>query len=84
MPGNGELFTRESGGGTMKDRRLIQHRALDDAFAERFWLTNLDDIARLIYDEPRRPTAVSLAALEMYYNAKRARMEYLRREGRSE
>jgi hypothetical protein len=62
---------------------LVEHHALDNTKAARFWLTALPEMIEINFGAPRRHTAMSLAALRDYYEKNRARREYLKSAGRT-
>jgi len=65
--GNGALYKKATKGQTMGKMGLVEHRALDDIKAARFWLTALPEMTEFFFGAPRRHTAMSLAALRDYY-----------------
>jgi DNA polymerase III epsilon subunit-like protein len=77
---NGVLFKRASEGATMEARGLQEHRALDDSKATAEWVTGLPEVADVMFGRPRKPTAISIAALGAYYAQVRKHKEFL--EGR--
>jgi len=81
--GNGALYKKATKGQTMGKMGLVEHRALDDTKAARFWLTALPEMTEVLFGAPRRHTAMSLAALRDYYAKNRARREYLKSAGRT-
>jgi hypothetical protein len=53
---------------TMKDQGLTAHRALDDAKAERVWVTELPEVGAAFFgDSPRLKCGISLAAVTRYH-----------------
>jgi len=69
---NGVLFKRATGGA----RGLQEHRALDDSNATAEWVTGLPEVAEVMFDRPRKPTAISIAALGAYYAQVRKHKEF--------
>jgi hypothetical protein len=53
---------------TMKDQGLTAHRALDDAKAERVWVTKLPEVGAAFFgDSPRLKCGISLEAVTRYH-----------------
>jgi hypothetical protein len=81
--GNGALYKKATKDKTMGKMGLVEHRALDDTKAARFWLTALPEMTEVLFGAPRRHTAMSLTALRDYYSKNRARREYFKSAGRT-
>ena len=65
--GNADLYGKATNGNKMKDYGLQEHRALDDAKAERQWMTVLPEIKDVLYGSPKKQCAVSLASFRKYH-----------------
>ena len=64
---NEELFKLASGGKDMKAMGMTPHRALDDAKAERYWLTGLPEFEKLFFGPEKALCSISLAAFSKYH-----------------
>jgi len=51
---------RVTGGEKMSDIGLTAHRALDDAKAERPWLTELTEFLSIVYGQEKKKCVISL------------------------
>ena len=65
--GNADLYSKATDGKKMKDYGLQEHRALDDAKAERTWMTVLPEIKDVLYGPQKQQCAVSIASFRAYH-----------------
>jgi len=73
------LFRKANEGKGMLECHFTPHRALDDAKAERNWLTKLPELTQALYgDSPRLECGVSLQKFRIYAEQYEKRKRFLK------
>ena len=66
--GNGALYALATGGVDMKAAGLAEHRATDDAKAERTWLQKLPDMTAIVFGADRKACGITMAQYRAYHD----------------
>ena len=62
-----DIFMKATGGKNMKQMGWTAHRALDDAKAERLWLTTLPEFSDMFFGAEKVKCSISLQAFRKYH-----------------